>query len=487
MRRAGVLLHPTSLPGPGRSGVIGADARRFADWLAGAGFSVWQTLPLGPVGISRSPYQVYSAFAGDPQLIDPSELNAAAAGIAASADGMAQAWPAFRVHASHAERAAFSAYWQTQRHWLLPWTLFCLCRERHGSDGWWTWPADVRRRQPLAIATLLESGRDRLREFAFLQYLFDAQWSALRAHARKLGLLLFGDLPIYVDLDSADVWWHRRLFRVDEEGVAAAVAGVPPDYFSDEGQVWGNPLYDWDRLQAEGFRWWVDRVRHQLLRFDLLRLDHFRGLESYWEVPTGAETARDGHWRPAPGKQLLEALTSALGKLPLVAEDLGVITDKVRTLRDEAGLPGMLVLQFAFDGDADNPYLPPNHPLNAAVYSGTHDNDTLAGWWQSLPGETRQLVMQSLGCGPEAMPAALVDAVWGSRARLAMVPLQDLLALGAGARMNIPGTSSGNWGWRFSWEQLPHGLAATCRAALAAAGRLPAVQERPDTRLYSAS
>ncbi len=480
-RSAGVLLHPTSLPGNWESGVLGKDAWQFADLLAEAGFSLWQMLPVGPVGGSLSPYQLTSAFAGNSRLIDPAPLKAAGwlAPEASVAEGdwmqraglLRQAWDGFRRAASHAERSEFAAFWQAQRDWLLPYALFRVAREQHGESAWWTWPEAIRHRVPAAVSGLLKEADARIREVAFEQWIFDRQWVGLRHYAASRGIQLMGDLPIYVDLDSADVWWHRTMFRVDQEGTPEAVAGVPPDYFSAEGQVWGNPLYDWERMEADGFRWWRARVANQLRRFDCLRIDHFRGLQAYWEVPVGAQSAREGSWRDAPGAALLRALGAGEEGHHFVAEDLGTITAEVHQLRRQFGLPGMLVMQFAFDGSADNPYLPDNQIEEAVIYTGTHDNDTLVGWYAGLGEETRHYVHEVLHCSAADMPAALIDAVWHSPARVAMLPLQDLLGLGAEARMNIPGTTQGNWTWRFEWSQVPADFATGWRAHAVASGR----------------
>ena len=480
-RRAGVLLHPTSLPGPWESGVLGSDAYRFLGWLRDGGFRWWQMLPVGPVGNSLSPYQLTSASAGNPRLIDPDDLRVAG-WLPASSDGtpglwverqalLRAAWLGFCVAARPEERAEFNTYWQEQRGWLLPFALFSVARARYGDGGWWTWPQTVRRREPAAMAGLLrEAGAD-IREIAFGQWVFDRQWARLRTQAREYGIQLLGDLPIYVDLDSADVWWHRRLFRVDADGRPAAVAGVPPDYFSAEGQLWGNPLYNWEAMQADGFRWWADRVHTQLQRFDCLRIDHFRGLQAFWEIPAEATTARDGCWQLAPGAPLLAALGAACGGQPFLAEDLGTITPEVQALRNQFGLPGMLIAQFAFDGSADNPYLPANQVERAVIYSGTHDNDTVVGWSRSLDAGSRDHAQRTLSCGPDDLPRALLRSVWQSPAQTAIFPLQDLLELGSEARMNTPATTSGNWTWRFQWSQVPDGLAALCRTRGMAAGR----------------
>ncbi len=480
-RRAGVLLHPTSLPGNWEAGVLGAEAYRFIDWLRDGGFGIWQMLPVGPVGESLSPYQMTSAFAGNPRFIDPGSQPVARWLPASHPFGggswesrralLHEAWLGFSSGASQEDKAEYHAYWQVHRPWLLPFALFRVARRRHGDAGWWTWPEAVRRRQPEAMAGLLKDASGEIREIVFEQWVFDRQWLALRARARLQGISLLGDLPIYVDLDSADVWWHRRLFRVDEDGRPAAVAGVPPDYFSETGQLWGNPLYDWDAMRGDGFRWWVERVRAQLRWFDFLRIDHFRGLEAYWQVPAGAGSAREGAWQPGPGADLLDVLGAACGGQPFLAEDLGTITPAVHELRRRFGLPGMLIAQFAFDGSADNPYLPVNQVGDAVIYSGTHDNDTVLGWYRGLDAGARDYVHEVLACGPDDMPGALLRSVWESRAEVAIFPLQDLLGLGTEARMNTPSTVTGNWTWRFSWSQVRDGLAADCRRHGREAGR----------------
>lgn len=476
-RRAGVLLHPTSLPGSGSQGTLGEDARRFVDFLQGAGFRLWQMLPPGPVDSSLSPYQMKSAHAGNTRLIDQADVLAlgwldAEHPTDDPATWLAAAYQGFRDRASVAERAAFDGFVQEQRHWLLPWSLYEHFRRRFALQPWWEWPQDIRDHEPKTLTATLAAERDGLRAIAFEQFLFDRQWQRLRDYANDRGICLFGDLPFYVDLDSVEVWWQRRLFRLDPDGRPQTVAGVPPDYFNADGQLWGNPLYDWDAMRALDFRWWCERVRTQLRHFDLLRLDHFRALESYWEIPATAATAREGHWQKAPGAQLLAALERDLGAVPLVAEDLGIITQAVRDLRDEYALPGMLVLQFAFDGSPQNPYLPANHIEHAVVYTGTHDNDTTLGWYNALDAGTRARVDALLACTPGDMPAALIRAAYASPAQLAVIPMQDLLGLDSSARMNMPGVADGNWRWRFRWEQISSDLAERCRRLAVMAGRI---------------
>jgi 4-alpha-glucanotransferase len=477
-RRAGVLLHPTSLPGPGAHGTLGREAFRFVDWLAEGGFSVWQTLPLGPPDPYGSPYCLRSAYAGDPRLIDRAHLATLAEvprGLDLTAlDGRHDAlFRSFAALATDPQRRQFARFVRGHR-WLARYAVFELCSRQCDGAPWWRWSAPLRDRHGAALRRLVAERRDRFRGLLLEQYLFDLQWSALKRHANGRGVQLFGDLPFYVDRNSVEVWCERNLFALDAAGEPREVAGVPPDYFNADGQLWGNPLYDWDAMQRTGFKWWLDRLSAQLARFDYLRIDHFRALESYWAVPAHATTARDGTWRHSPGDALLTALRSAYGELPLVAEDLGIITDGVRALRDRFSLPGMVVLQFAFDGSTDNPHLPGNHRRDSVVYTGTHDNDTTVGWYASLDAHTRGVVSRMLGVPDSpAVPDFLIDAAYASNAALAVVPMQDLLALDSSARMNAPGTVIDNWRWRFDWPQVPRSLAATSLARASRFDRLP--------------
>lgn len=475
-RRAGVLLHPTSLPGPGTRGTLGAEAFRFVDFLRAGAFSVWQTLPLGPTDEHGSPYGLRSAHAGDPRLIDAAALADAPElppGFARDAVQSAprEAYASFERNATIEQRAAFARFVRHNRRWLVPFGWFEVLGRRFDGAPWWRWPDEFRNPAPGVLGPGLRGARGEWRSSVFLQYLFDLQWSALKRYANDNGIALFGDLPFYMDLNSVEVWWNRALFMVGRDGAAEFVAGVPPDYFSADGQLWGNPLYDWEAMAARGFSWWVERIVDKLTRFDLLRIDHFRALDSYWEIPAAAQTAREGRWRPGYGGALLERVKERLGDLPLVAEDLGIITDKVRELRDRFGLPGMVVLQFAFDGSQDNPHLPANHVENAVVYTGTHDNDTTIGWYAGLDDPAREAVRALLGGAALVMPDSLIEAAYASRARLAVIPLQDLLGLGAEARMNTPGTTLGNWKWRFDWAEVASGVAARSRARAERHGR----------------
>jgi 4-alpha-glucanotransferase len=474
VRRAGVLLHPTSLPGPDSRGTLGADARRFVDWLVDGGFSVWQTLPLGVTDAYGSPYCLRSAYAGDPRFIDTADLGdyeVLPPGIAGLGERGAR-YAAFAELASAEQRRAFAEFVRTRRRWLLPYGLFEVLSARLGQAPWWQWPEACRAADAATLRAAMAGGREQFRALLFEQYLFELQWSALKRYANERGVSLFGDLPFYVDRNSVEVRWQRDLFALDANDEPVAVAGVPPDYFNAEGQLWGNPLYDWEAMRRSGFRWWQERMREQLMRFDLVRIDHFRALESYWEVPAGAPTARVGRWQRGAGDALLAALNAALGPMPLVAEDLGMITDEVRELRDRFALPGMVVLQFAFDGSADNPHLPRHHPRNAVVYTGTHDNDTTVGWYAALDAHARDVVHGMLGRGPTPpVPEFLIEEAYASNAALAIVPMQDLLARDSGARMNTPGTVVGNWRWRFAWPDVPASLAEVSRERASRTGR----------------
>lgn len=480
-RRAGILLHPTSLPGEraGRGGDIGAQAHRFLHVLAEAGFRVWQMLPIGPTHGDRSPYQSLSVHAGSVELISlewlrnrhwlqDDELNLPCQ------TALRCAAPRFAAALAHDATLAqrFREFRANQNHWLDDYALFCAAREARGYSAWFTWPEALRRREPQALQAERQALRERVEAVSFEQFVFFEQWQELRVTAQRLGIELFGDMPIFVAHDSADVWAAQSLFRLADDGSVLTVAGVPPDYFSATGQRWGNPHYDWDAMQAQGFSWWLERLRSQLVCFDIVRIDHFRGFEAYWEIPATAETAMEGRWVQAPGAELLDAMFAAYPHLQLVAENLGLITPEVEQLRARFGLAGMLILQFAFSGNADNPYLPHNHAEAEVVYTGTHDNDTTLGWYTTLDDAARAQLHDYLGQPGEIMPWPLVRAALRSVAQLAIVPWQDLLALGSEARMNIPGTVEGNWCWQFDWSQLADDLPERLREWLALYGRL---------------
>ena len=498
-RGAGILLHPTSLPGRFGVGDLGPAADAFLAWAADAGQSVWQMLPVGPTGPSHSPYVGLSVFAGNPLLVSPERLvedgllrgsavarppafrpdHAEFDRAAAWKDAVLRAsWDRFRTHGGPALREAFQAFRAApeQAAWLDDFTLFMALRLHYAGRSWSSWEQGIRRREPEALRRARRALAGEVAYQTYLQFLFDRQWRGMKGEAERLGIRLFGDLPIYVAHDSADVWVRQDLFALDAEGRATAVAGVPPDYFSATGQRWGNPLYRWDRLEAEGYAWWIERVRANLGRCDLLRVDHFRGFAGYWEIPGRAETAIEGRWVDGPGVRLFDALRTALGDLPLVAEDLGHITPDVRELRKTLGIPGMRVLQFAFDGSPDNPHLPRRHEPDCAVYTGTHDNDTVRGWFDGLDDGMRRRALEETGGAPETIAWDMIRAAYRSVGFLAVVPLQDVLGLGGEARFNVPGVAEGNWTWRADAGALgPEGasrLAALVREA--ARGPFPA-------------
>ncbi|MGD8644408.1 MAG: 4-alpha-glucanotransferase [Chromatiales bacterium] len=471
-RRAGILLHPTSLPGPEARGQLGADAYRFVDFLAAAGITVWQMLPLGPThGSNGSPYQCLSAHAGDPRLISVARLRergwlsdeASSEGEGPEAQGLRRAREGFLAQGSTEDLHAYDAFLETHRGWLNDYVLFLALKREHGGAPWWEWEPELRGRDPKVLRATRRRLDEVLEQDRFEQFLFFRQWLDLKAYANERGILLFGDMPIFVAQDSADVWADAEMFDLDEHGQPRTVAGVPPDYFSATGQRWGNPHYDWERMAASRFRWWKARMHSQHELFDLIRIDHFRGFQAYWSIPAQEETAMNGHWVEVPGEALFKALLRDMGDLPLVAEDLGVITPEVEALRDAFGLPGMKILQFAFDGGPTNPYLSHNHALNCVVYTGTHDNDTTLGWFDALSPESQAYVMEYLGHPQEPMPWPMIREAYASVSLLSVVPMQDVLGLGAEARMNTPGTMEGNWSWRFEWDQVPEDLPARLR------------------------
>jgi len=457
-RRAGILLHLTSLP----SASLGADARRFVEFLAACGLSVWQVLPLGPTHADGSPYQSLSAHAGNPELIDwlwfaeHGLLPQVSARVPVK-DRQALLQSAYRALQEGADASLteeFARFVRFHAGWLEDYALFVVLKRCFNDQPWWEWPLKYRHRDAESLACLRRKLAKEIEQVKFEQFVFFQQWKELRRHAHQHGVLLFGDLPIFVAADSADVWAKPEYFRLDREGRPTVVAGVPPDYFSPTGQRWGNPHYDWQALEKDGFSWWLERMHTQLELLDWIRIDHFRGFEACWEIPAACETAEYGRWVEVPGEALLEAIQARFGSLPLVAENLGTITPKVEALRKKFGLPGMLVLQFAFDGTSANPYLPHNHAADNVVYTGTHDNDTTLSWFESLDDGRKAYVYEYLGRTQEAMPWALMRAAFASVAAVAIVPMQDVLGLGTGHRMNTPGTTCGNWRWRFAWEQL---------------------------------
>ncbi|MGR9072943.1 MAG: 4-alpha-glucanotransferase [Gammaproteobacteria bacterium] len=462
-RRAGVLLHITSLPGSQKFGDLGHEAFKFIDFLREAGISVWQTLPLGMPHDDGSPYQCLSAHAGNPALISRDKLVEKKwldDSAKFSVNSLDMAFAGFLLHAEIQEREDFEQFCKQKAWWLDDFALFVALRSQYGKKSWSKWPEDLKNRDKNALKEVERRLAKRIKKIKFEQFIFSQQWKELKDYAHQNRVMLFGDIPIFVSYESADVWAQRDNFKLDKKGQMTVVAGVPPDYFSETGQRWGNPHFDWTHLKKDGFKWWIDRIRTQAELFDLIRIDHFRGLEAAWEIPAKEKTAVVGQWVQAPGKSLLKKIKDELGAIPLIAEDLGVITPEVEMLRDHYHLPGMKILQFAFSGGCQNPYLPHNFTNNFVAYTGTHDNDTTLGWYHSLSDIERDYVHDYLGCSPNSMPGSLIKAVMASIANMAIVPMQDILNLGTEHRMNTPGTMEGNWKWRFRWDQLTNEMAS---------------------------
>jgi 4-alpha-glucanotransferase len=490
-RTSGILLHPTSLPGPNGCGDLGPAAYHFIDWLVKAGQTLWQVLPLNPVGAGNSPYQSVSAFAGSPLLVNLESLvnlgwlpwapdktydhNRCDYGQVTQ-QRMARlraAWQGFSNLATAEQQAQMSEFCIRQADWLDDYALFMTLDSLHGSR-WNHWPTEFAQREPEALKTLRQQAAREIGFWSFVQWQFMCQWQSLRAYAHNAGIFIIGDAPIFVAHHSADVWANAGQYLLDEAGDARVVAGVPPDYFSPTGQRWGNPLYDWTAMQADGYAWWKSRLAHQLTVVDILRLDHFRGFEAHWEIPANEPNAIVGEWRAGPGKALFDAMLDALGPLPLIAEDLGLITQEVTDLRLAYGFPGMRIVQFAFGDSSGNPYLPHNYVPQTIAYTGTHDNNTAVGWWQSLATHEQEAARRYLG--PQADLAihwAMIHAVSQSVASTAIYPFQDVLGLDASHRMNVPGQPDGCWEWRFEWLQVGEATAAELARITHAHGRTP--------------
>ena len=476
-RSAGVLLHPTSFPGPGGIGTLDRHADEFLAFLASAGIRQWQTCPLGPTGYGDSPYQCFSSFAGNPYLID---LDALVAANLLPAEALRPLgaldeehvdfgavhrlkWPLLFQAAAEFARSNgriqpygnFDRFRREQKNWLADYALFSALKERFGGRSWTEWPSQARSAATARKSALPAELSSRIEAHEFIQYLFFGQWRRVREHAAELGISIIGDTPIFAAFDSADVWANQELFQLDRRsGQPLAVAGCPPDYFAADGQLWGNPLYDWPAHAAQGYAWWIERLRANFALCDVVRIDHFRGFESYWSIPAGSATARPGQWVKGPGLDFFRAIRAALPDARLIAEDLGTLTPEVLALRDATGLPGMAVLQFAFGGGSDNFYLPHNHRANTVVYPGTHDNDTTRGWYAAADEKTRDHVRRYLRISGEDIGWDLLRTAYASVANLAVVPLQDLLKLDSRARFNTPGQSQGNWTWRYRTAQL---------------------------------
>ncbi len=496
-RRCGILCHLTCLPSPFGIGDLGDAAYRFVDFLCSAGQSVWQVLPLGPTGYGDSPYQPFSAFAGNPLLIDLRQL--VEDGLLTERDlALPDPFADDRVHygeviafkqmvlrhayqrlpgAPQALQDEFAAFCEAERDWLADYALFMALKQRHAWASWFEWPREIALRAPEAMARWRDELSDEIAYHSLLQFLFERQWQRLHVYAQSNGIQIIGDLPIFVGHDSADVWGHQELFQLDAQGQPTVVAGVPPDYFSPTGQRWGNPLYRWERMAEDGYGWWLARLRRVLSLVDEVRIDHFRGFVAYWEVPAAEPTAIHGRWVPGPGRAFFDAVRAALGDLPIIAEDLGLITQDVTALRQELGLPGMTVLQFAFGGPATNPHLPFNHERNSVVYTGTHDNDTSVGWYAGLGEREAHRARVYTGTDGSDMHWHLIRLAMTSVSDLAIYPLQDVLGLDSGARMNFPGRAQNNWTWRYTPDALDPALAAALSELARVTGRHPASDE----------
>ena len=485
-RASGILLHPTSLPGCFGIGDLGDEAYRFTDFLVASGQSLWQVFPLGPTGYGDSPFACYSSFAGNTLLISPEKLLEDDLLAKDNLDEILlpsteqvefelvhknkqiildKAFARYQRTADTELRSAFETFAEQNASWLDDYALFRALKSAHAGAAWHEWEPTLAGREPVALAGAREELHDQIESHKFFQFLFFKQWFALKAYCNERNINLIGDIPIFVAHDSADAWTNPDQFKLDEKGRPLVVAGVPPDYFSSTGQFWGNPLYNWDRMLADGFRWWIERVRATLQTVDIARIDHFRGFAACWEIPGGDKTAERGRWVDVPGKEMFTAIRKALGELPIIAEDLGVITPDVEKLRDGFGFPGMRILQFAFSSDTKNIDLPHNYHHNVVVYSGTHDNDTTVGWFNSIAGAgstrteeqinaERSLCMKYLNTDGKQIHWDFIRAVLASVADTAIVPLQDVLGLGTEARMNLPNSSNGNWTWRFKKNAL---------------------------------
>lgn len=501
-RSSGILLHPTSFPGPDGIGDLGPEAYRWVDFLVSAKCAIWQILPLGPTGFGDSPYQAFSAFAGNPYLVSPTILLdqeiLTDEDLADRPDFPAdtvdfgpviewkltllrRAYRNYRKKPSLCKKE-FETFCSENAEWLDDYSLFRAIKDAQGGTLWTTWPAEFRLRDPKAIAEFKDANTSAIDEQKFYQFLFFRQWKNVKDYANKKGITIVGDIPIFVALDSADVWSMPELFYLDDQCQPTVVAGVPPDYFSATGQLWGNPLYKWSEHKRTGYEWWIRRVRASKAMADLIRLDHFRGFGGYWEVPAGNPTAEIGRWVKGPGAELLTAIQSALGELPIIAEDLGEITQDVIDIRDQFGLPGMKILQFAFAGDSRDLFLPHNYIQNCIAYTGTHDNDTAFGWYASAAEHEKDYFRRYLSSDGSDVPWKMVREVWASVAVYAIAPLQDILGQDGSKRMNLPGRADGNWGYRFLPGELKADVAAWLLDLNTMYNRIPEVNRVPSPR-----
>lgn len=485
-RSGGIILHITSLPGKYGIGSLGKNAFEFIDFLSDAGQKIWQILPLGHAGFGFSPYQTFSAFAGYPLMIDLDDL--VAEGLISKKE--ISAYPereADRVNykkiidfktkifkhsfKNFTSTNEFDLFCNKKSTWLEDYSLFVALKQNFGNISWCNWDKLIKLRDPDKLEEMREQLKKEIFYHKFLQFFFFKQWQKVKNYAQKKGIKIFGDIPIFISFDSADAWTKPEIFQFDEDRNPIKVAGVPPDFFSKTGQLWGNPLYNWLELEEQDFAWWIKRFQAILELVDIVRIDHFRGFAEYWAIPAGEKTAINGKWEPAPGKKLFENIQKKMGELPVIAEDLGIITDNVIELRDRFNFPGMKILQFAFDSDLNNPYLPHNYPENCVVYTGTHDNDTTLGWYKKLDEKQRKRVDEYLNYKTIDICWQMIETAWKSKADIAIIPMQDLLGLDSSARMNTPGTSSGNWMWRVRKDQLNMQIAKKLRTLTRDCGR----------------
>jgi 4-alpha-glucanotransferase len=489
LRSAGIFLHPTSLPSRFGAGDMGESAFCFIDRLVSAKQKYWQICPLGPTGYGDSPYQCLSSCAGNYILISPQGMVEKGLLDAGDLDSYPRLredqtdFASVRKEKSRLLRKAFNCFkpdagfkrFCGEHHlWLDDYALFMACKDAAGGLPWYEWEKQLRTRNAGRIANARAELSAEIDFHCFVQYVFFSQWEALRTYANKKGRLIIGDVPYYVAYDSSDTWTNPEEFELDKEGQRLQMGGVPPDYFSQTGQLWGNPVYKWKKMEAAGYEWWVKRFEAVLKLVDIVRIDHFRAFESYWSIPAGSETAVKGKWVNGPGAGFFKVLETRLGKLPLIAEDLGIITDKVRKLISDTGLPGMKVLQFAFDWNPENPYLPYNIPENSVVYTGTHDNNTSVGWYCRLSEDQRDYVRSFIGCSDEAFHDYFLRMAYSSPARTCIIPLQDVIGLDEKHRFNTPGTGEGNWGWRFTWDMLKDWMLERTARYTKLYGRAPA-------------
>lgn len=493
-RSSGILLHPSSLPSPDGIGDLGPDVYRWLEFLKAAGCQMWQILPVGPTGYGDSPYQCFSAFAGNPYLISATLLldeNLLSAKDLIDRPefpidhidyGPVIQWKIKLLERSYRKftrsknkklLAEFSQFCDQHQFWLEDYALFMAIKQHEGNTSWECWLAGLRERNMKALNEFSETHSASINEQKYRQFLFFRQWELVRQYASSLNIKIIGDIPIFIAYDSADAWSNPNLFYLNKSGNPTVVAGVPPDYFSKTGQLWGNPLYRWDIHKKTGYAWWIKRISSVLRMVDIIRLDHFRGFEAYWEVPFGNPTAEIGRWVKGPGKDFFNSLKGKLGDLPIIAEDLGVITDEVVAIRDGFDLPGMKILQFAFSDDPDDAFLPHNYPTNCFAYTGSHDNDTTLGWYLKASEKEKDFCRRYLSVSGEDISWSMMRAIWQSVSRFVLAPMQDLLSLGTEARMNLPGSPSGNWSWRMPASALCEGLRSRLYELNYLYGRLP--------------